>query len=184
MGGITDNVQFFDPQYLEDMEDALPEGVTRCVVLALVEQRSEDLNTNRLYLIDVVFNDGNSYSFVQGYSGGSSFVENSFCGASLILDYSDSYSEEDEDLEYDEEKFEVFEDLQGDLEDGGCVRDEDDDVMRYSDLSAFQKLGKEEDMWILYRAWVSEEFDPSIAEGDLERLRALTEKSGIILSIK
>ncbi len=171
-------------KYLKIMEGDLPEGVSRYVVYALVEKRADDLLTNRIYMMDVVLNNGHTYSFMQGYAGGGSFSENNFCGTHLVLEYSDCYSEEDEDFEVDKEEYKAYDRIRGVLDDGGCEYEEDFDVMRYSDLGAFQQYDDDEDMWILYRAWISDGFDSSIAEGDRKRFKTLVGKSGIIMSIK
>jgi len=184
MDNATNKVQFDEPKYLEIMEGDLPEGVSRYVVYALVEKRDEELLTNRIYMVDVVFNNGHTYTFMQGYAGGGSFTENNFCGTHLVFEYSDCQSEEDEDFEVNEEEYEAYDNIRGDLDDGGCEFDEDTDVLRYSDLGAFQPYGDAEDMWVLYRAWISNSFDPSIAGNDKERLKTLVEKSGLIMSIK
>ena len=170
------------------IEKELPSPMVRLVIYALVEQR-EKLLTNRFFVLDAVFSNGRSVSFVQGYCGGGAFTESTFIGERLLLECSDAFAEEDQDFtpdELDRSNIEVFNRLWGSLTlaDGICQFDEDSDTYRYESLNDFVLAETHQiaPLWVQCRVWVSDSVSADIVNSDRSRFECLIRKSGVSMA--
>jgi hypothetical protein len=181
-------VDLYAPEFLTVMDSNPPRGLARVVLLALVEDRGEGLLTNRIYLIDVVLENGETRSFLQGYAGGGSFTENNFvCEATgearLLHDFSDAWHDADENVEYDD-AIGLAEALAEETIAGfGCNYDGDEP--RFSSLEGFAPLPQDDDLHIQYRVWYEKDLlPPGLVEADWGRFQIMLNKSGVTTAVR
>ncbi len=167
---------FVDAEFITHAAPPNDPSLSRLVVLSIVESRDSVL-TNRVYLVDALFDDGNNVSFVQGYGGGGGFAEETFVGERRFED-GDGDSEEDEQAK---KRFDaIFETLTE--RDGACAIDDETDTYRHQSLDGFTRFG-DDDLWIRCNVAARETVDPDVVADDRIRLQRMLKQSGILYSL-
>jgi hypothetical protein len=175
-------VNFYNESYLNIHKIDLKNKWTRIVLLALVE-KNEDLYTNRLYLVEVVDNKGNSSTFLHGYAGGGSFSECSFWNGRMINSVSSVLIEEDEGVIRDFSVYDLDPEISTEIEPYQCEIDEETEEYRFKSIDNFVEHEIEEDYFVSYHVWIDPQNNHTLEfSDDRERLKVMIGKAALLLT--